>query len=60
LALLLTDGRRRLRAIGFDMGERIGALTDVLDALGYLELREHPRDGTLELRLRLCDLRPAA
>ncbi|MBI4506463.1 MAG: single-stranded-DNA-specific exonuclease RecJ [Chloroflexi bacterium] len=60
LALLLTDGRRRLRAIGFDMGERIGALPDVLDALGYLELRELPRDGTLELRLRLCDLRPAA
>lgn len=60
LSLLLTDGRRRLRAVGFDMGERVGDLPAVLDALGYFELREHPRDGALEPRLRLCDLRPAA
>lgn len=59
LSVLLTDGRRRVRALGFDMGDRLREVPSVLDVLAYLELREHPCDGALEVRLRLCDFRPA-
>jgi single-stranded-DNA-specific exonuclease len=60
LKLALTDGARRLEAIGFGMGERIGEANPALGPIDVaFKLEENVWNGRTTVQARLVDLRPS-
>jgi single-stranded-DNA-specific exonuclease len=60
LKLALTDGERRLEAIGFGMGERIGEANPAMGPIDVaFKLEENVWNGRTTVQARLVDLRPS-